>query len=154
MIKYTLKLMLVMTLCAPSFGCDQGTKTKNSSTTTQSVTSPSSTQKKLTGAKSKGAIKQGGADAGPRGDAQKGESVYLTYCSACHQKDGKAMGGLLGANFVDDTTRLAKPDSVLLKSIREGITGKLVMPPQKDILSAEQIKDVLAYIRKTFGGPM
>ncbi len=92
-------------------------------------------------------------DAGPVGDAAKGAALYASKCLACHQKDGKAMGGMLGANFVDDKARLAKPDSVLLASIRDGVKGKsAVMPPQKDAMSAQEMKDVLAYVRKTFGG--
>lgn len=93
------------------------------------------------------------ADAGPPGDAAKGEALYKQFCLACHQPDGSGMKGALAADFVNDKSRLQKPDSVLLKSIAEGVTGKMaVMPPQKDLLTETQRKDVLAYIRREFGG--
>ena len=95
---------------------------------------------------------QGAADAGPRGDAKAGEAIYKAKCAPCHQADGKGMNGALGGNFVDDKTLLAKPDSVLLGSIAEGVKGKkAVMPPQKDLLSEQERKDALAYIRETYG---
>lgn len=91
-------------------------------------------------------------DAGPPGDATKGADVFGRICVACHQKDGSGMNGMLAANFKTDKTRLAQPDSVLLKSIAEGKKGeKLTMPPQKGVLTEQEIKDVLAYVRKTFG---
>ena len=92
-------------------------------------------------------------DAGPPGDPVAGQKVYDKVCKACHQADRKGMGGALAANFVEDKTRLQKPDSVLLESIAEGIKGKkAIMPPQKDALSEQERKDALAYIRKSFGG--
>jgi mono/diheme cytochrome c family protein len=59
---------------------------------------------------------------------------------------------MLAASFVDDKSRLAKSDAELLNSIKNGVVanGK-VMPPQKDVLSDTEMRDVLAYIRKTFG---
>lgn len=93
-------------------------------------------------------------DAGPPGDAAKGAEVYKKVCMACHQKDGRGMNGALAADFRGDGARLQKPDSVLLKSIREGKTsGNLVMPAQKDNLRPQEIKDALAYVRATFGTP-
>ena len=96
------------------------------------------------------------ADAEPAaavtGDAEAGATVYATYCVACHQADGTGMGGMLGANFKGDPTRLAKSDAELLTAIRDGYQGKVgVMPPQKGVLTEQQMADVLAYIRKQFG---
>jgi mono/diheme cytochrome c family protein len=87
------------------------------------------------------------------GDPVAGEEVYKRICVACHQLDGSGLNGMLAADFVKDKTRLAKPNDVLINSIREGIVadGK-VMPPQKDVLSDEEIKNAISYIRKTFGG--
>lgn len=95
---------------------------------------------------------QGPADAGPRGDPKAGEAIYKSRCLACHQADGKGMNGAMGGNFVEEKFRLAKPDSELLKTIAEGVQGKkAIMPPQKDVLSEQERKDALAYIRETFG---
>lgn len=86
------------------------------------------------------------------GDPEAGKEVYLKACSACHQPDGSGLNGMLAANFVSDKTRLAKPNEVLLNSIRNGIIAEnKVMPPHKDILSDPEIKNALSYIRKTFG---
>ncbi len=91
-------------------------------------------------------------DAGPRGDATKGEELFKLLCVACHQKDGKGMGGAMAADFVNNKVHLEKPDSVLLESIANGVQGaKAAMPPQKDLLNEQERKDVLAYIRKSFG---
>jgi len=86
------------------------------------------------------------------GDPVAGEAVYKKICTACHQADGSGMNGMLAANFVADKSRLAKSNEELLTSIRDGRTvdGK-VMPPQKGILSEQEMKDALSYIRKSFG---
>ena len=161
MAQYTLILGLMITIFTPITACDNGTSNKvKISAGSHPFTSKSKheVKKKVKVKDSSKSVKtinkaiseKGRADSGPRGNVQKGEKVYTIYCVACHQKDGKGMGGLLAANFVDDIKRLAKPDSVLLKSIREGVTGKSVMPAHKMILSEQEIKDVLAYIRATF----
>ncbi|HHO52023.1 MAG TPA: cytochrome c [Deltaproteobacteria bacterium] len=86
------------------------------------------------------------------GDAADGAALYTTYCAACHGVDGR---GPVGANFVEDKTRLAKPDAELLASIAEGkTTERGAMPPFAAVLDERQRADVLAYIRATFGeGP-
>ncbi len=86
------------------------------------------------------------------GDPEAGKAVYLRICSACHQPDGSGLNGMLAANFVSDKTRLAKSNEVLLNSISNGIVAdNKIMPPQKDVLSDQEMKDALSYIRKTFG---
>ena len=86
------------------------------------------------------------------GDPAAGEAVYMRACAACHQKDGSGMNGMLAADFVKDKSRLAKSNEVLLNSIANGITlDNRIMPPQKDVLSEQERKDVLSYIRQTFG---
>ena len=85
------------------------------------------------------------------GDVEAGAKVYATYCTACHQADGSGMNGMLAANFVKDAERLAQPDEVLLAVIRDGKTGKVgVMPPWGATLKAQEMVDVLAYVRATF----
>lgn len=90
-------------------------------------------------------------DAGPPGDPEAGAIVFKGTCEACHQKDGSGLGGALAANF-NEPGRLAKPDSVLLNSIAKGFQGKTaVMPAHEKLLTEQQRKDALAYIRATFG---
>ena len=87
------------------------------------------------------------------GDAAAGEATYKQYCIACHQADGTGLNGMLAGNFVADKARLAKPDEELITSIRDGVTGKIgTMPPWGTTLSEQDMADVLAYIRATFGG--
>ncbi len=91
------------------------------------------------------------ATAAPDEAVARGAVVYGMFCFACHGVDGK---GPIGANFVADPTRLAKSDEVLLKTIREGMTGTVgVMPPWGPVINEGQQRDVLAYIRASFGAP-
>ena len=85
------------------------------------------------------------------GASAAGAAVYKTYCVACHQTDGRGMGGMLAADFVGDPSRLAKSDEQLLTSIRDGVTGKIgVMPPWGAALSETQQQEVLSYVRSQF----
>ena len=76
-----------------------------------------------------------------------GERTYLMYCASCHGYNGQGNNGL-GADFVNDKSRLAKPDAELIDDIRNG-EGR--MPAWGGILSDQEIRDVLAYIRHKFG---
>ncbi len=89
------------------------------------------------------------ADAALLGDAEAGKAIYDKSCIACHQADGKGMGGALGADFVNDKTRSAKSNAQLLASIEHGIKGT-TMVSWAPLLSETERKDVLAYIRKAF----
>jgi mono/diheme cytochrome c family protein/glucose/arabinose dehydrogenase len=79
-----------------------------------------------------------------------GEKVYRMFCIACHQADGRGIPNG-PANFVDDKSRLAKPDDQLLQIISAGNENK-GMPPFGSSLTTGQRRAVLAYIRATFGG--
>ena len=74
------------------------------------------------------------------GDLAAGRKTYFTYCVACHQPDGRGIQGG-AANFVDDTTRLAKPDEQLLAIIEKGNEAK-AMPAFGAILSPGQRRAV------------
>ncbi len=78
-----------------------------------------------------------------------GEKTYRLYCVGCHQPDGRGIQGGV-ANFVDDKSRLAKPDTQLLETIARGIETK-GMPAFGETLSAGQRRAALAYIRAAFG---
>lgn len=93
-------------------------------------------------------------------DLEAGRRIYGTYCVTCHQPDGTggAVPGVDGAalpvaaNFTrrDPGAPLAKPDAELLQLITHGVPGK-PMPPFGGVLKAEEIRDVLAYLRSAFG---
>ena len=87
------------------------------------------------------------------GDPEAGAAVYQRSCVACHAADGKGNGGMTGANLADDETRLGKSNGELIHAITNGILDKTPpMPPQQGILSEQEIKDALAYVRHQFGG--
>ncbi len=86
------------------------------------------------------------------GNAAAGRRVYREACNKCHGQDGRGSGGLTGGNFVDEKSRLAKSDTELIEIIKEGKKGKIgTMPAHEDLLTDQQIRDVLAYIRATYG---
>jgi len=86
------------------------------------------------------------------GDPVAGAEVYKIYCEACHQADGTGMMGMLGADFVNDKTRLAKPNAALMYAIENGVEGTMMEAMGAKVPEQDQ-KDVISYIRKTFGDP-
>lgn len=91
------------------------------------------------------------ADTSMPGDPAAGEAIYTTNCVACHGADGRGNGGV-GGDFIGEPERLAQDNAVLIAKIADGITGNRVMPPHKDILTDQEIKDALSYIRQEWGG--
>ena len=85
------------------------------------------------------------------GDPEAGAEVYGRICVACHGADGTGNGGITGADFVHDESRLSKSNEELLTSIENGIPNNPPMPPQGDNLSEQERKDALSYIRREFG---
>lgn len=85
------------------------------------------------------------------GDPVAGEAVYTANCIACHAANGRGNGGVTGADFVGDRRRLAKNNETLLHSIREGVPNAMPMPAHRDILTDQQMRDALSYIRSHFG---
>jgi len=81
------------------------------------------------------------------GDVSKGKVVFDRNCAGCHGTEGKGNGyKLLGPDPADLTSRrtAAKSNGELLKTIHD---GKPNMPAWKNLLSEEQARDVLAYVR-------
>jgi mono/diheme cytochrome c family protein len=87
----------------------------------------------------------------------KGEQLYLTYCSNCHQKDGKGLGRLYppiaDADFIQQN-----PESVLC-IIRFGIEGELTvngtmynmaMPPNPALTDLD-VAQIATYILNSWG---
>jgi caa(3)-type oxidase subunit IV len=88
------------------------------------------------------------------GDPARGQLVYQKICIACHGPDGRGNGGKTAADFVGDRARLAKSDDDLLRVIDGGLTGKIgTMPPWRGVITAQEQRDALAYIRQQFGAP-
>ena len=89
------------------------------------------------------------------GDAAAGAKVYLQTCAACHGDNGK---GLVPGtpDFTQAGGVLSQTDTVLADRITHGYQSEgspMVMPPKggNDQLTATDIDNVIAYLRKTFG---
>jgi len=84
-----------------------------------------------------------------QGSLDKGQSVYTTHCLNCHGRMGKG-DGPIGKMLIPPAANLAvlgkKSDQELLKTIQDGRPGT-AMPSWKGNLSAQDIVDILSYIR-------
>lgn len=84
---------------------------------------------------------------GTRIAAQTGERIYRSVCQACHQSDAR---GAQGAGFypaLAENPRLASPAYPLTVVLH----GKNGMPPLRDLLSDQQVAEVVNYVRSHFG---
>lgn len=71
-----------------------------------------------------------------------GEAVFAQNCVACHLAD---LSGSIGPSFLDDEWIHGGQAADILRTIREGVPAKGMIPWQ-GILSPEQIHHVAAYI--------
>ncbi len=90
------------------------------------------------------------------GDAQKGKTIYETYCVACHGPQGKGDGPAAAsltkkpANHSDGNYMNKLPNEELFKAIKEGgasVGRSNLMPAWGATLKDDQVKDVLAFLR-------
>lgn len=75
--------------------------------------------------------------------AKSGEAKF-TMCAACHGMDGKGNIALGAPNLTDDIWLYGGSDQALREAIMQGRTG--AMPAQKDLLTANKIHVLAAYI--------
>ncbi len=74
--------------------------------------------------------------------------IYLSNCASCHGFDGSPI--LAGVPNFTKWERLEKDDSELFISVRDGRpseSGGVPMPAWKGILSEEEVKSVITYLR-------
>ena len=71
-----------------------------------------------------------------------GANTFLTYCAGCHGQDGFA--AYEHAPSFSMGERLQKDDRELLQSV---LNGKNSMPPWRDMLSVEDLRNAIAYLR-------
>jgi cytochrome c len=96
-------------------------------------------------AKEKSAGKKGASSAA----VTRGKQVFDEKCAVCHyaDSDAKKIGpGLKGLSKRGTFT--VKNDKVTDESLKTWIeNGDTLMPPFKDVLQPDQIKDVIAYVK-------
>lgn len=82
------------------------------------------------------------ADRAIAADERKGREVYEIHCAGCHGVDGVSLDPLV-PNFADGDA-LVLMDAELFQRIGD---GKETMPAFRGILSSEEMRNVIAYIR-------
>ena len=86
---------------------------------------------------------------GKSGSAAKGKEVFDEKCSVCHfaDSDARKIGpGLKGIGKRGTFT--VNNNKVTDDSLKTWIeNGDAMMPPFKDVLDAQQVKDVIAYVK-------
>jgi len=104
----------------------------------------------LTGALAASAGAQSTADAAATSghvDGPTGEDTFMRVCSACHMPDAK---GAEGAGFypaLAGNPRL-RSGSYPVYVVMKGMNG---MPPLGELMTDEQVADVVNYVRTHFG---
>ena len=97
-------------------------------------------------AKEKSAGKKGASN---NGAATRGKQVFDEKCAVCHyaDSDAKKIGpGLKGLSKRGTFT--VNNNKVTDESLKTWIeNGDTLMPPFKDVLTPDQIKDVIAYVK-------
>lgn len=87
-------------------------------------------------------------------DIQHGSAIFHETCIVCHGANGK--GAIPGApDFTASGGVLSLPNGLLEKRVENGFHdagSPIAMPPKggNPSLTKDDIKDVLAYLRKTF----
>ncbi len=89
------------------------------------------------------------ASHGSSGSAVKGKEVFEKKCAICHyaDKEAKKIGpGLKGMHKRGTFT--VNGNKITDESLKTWIeNGDSLMPPMKETLEADQIKDVIAYVK-------
>lgn len=76
--------------------------------------------------------------------AELGKAIYSQNCAACHGADGKGMHAVGAPNLTDDIWLYDGSRDGVLQTLRKGRSNQ--MPAQKDILRADKIHLLTAYV--------
>lgn len=90
-----------------------------------------------------------------RGDVERGAALHLKHCAECHGADGKAEVIVMHMDVPprdqsDPLYMKTLPDAFLYLAIcrgGEGVGKNFIMPAWGDLLSDQDIKDLVAQIR-------
>lgn len=135
----TVKLMVtVLAAAIAAVACSQGSATSNN-TASANVNKPAQSAPSP-------------APAATPDEAEMTAELYKTNCAACHKPDGKGGkvtidGKTLDPDDITTARMAAKTDEKLTGYIRDGFPDD-GMPAFKDKLSADQIKAIVAHVRK------
>ncbi|RME68998.1 MAG: secretion protein HlyD [Verrucomicrobia bacterium] len=72
------------------------------------------------------------------------DALYKTYCATCH---GQNLEGGQGSSLIDDVWKYGATDDAIARIIAEGVPDQGVVP-WKAVLSPEQIRSLVIYIRE------
>ncbi|MBV9290769.1 MAG: cytochrome c [Hyphomicrobiales bacterium] len=78
---------------------------------------------------------------------QEGAAIYAEVCAACHQPDAKGASGAGAYPALAGNSELISAGYVL-QVLFEGLRG---MPPVGEMMSDQQVADVVNYVRSHFG---
>jgi cytochrome c oxidase cbb3-type subunit 3 len=78
------------------------------------------------------------------GAVERGREKYMMMCIGCHGPTGTGMAALGAANLTDDVWLHGTDEADIRDVILNGRMSQ--MPPQRDTLSAERIRTVVAYV--------
>ena len=95
------------------------------------------------------------------GDAFSGKKLYQAYCFPCHGLSGKGDGIAADVlrtkprDLTNDGFMSSRTDQQLFTAIRKSASphGQLTMPDWQGALTAQQIQDLVAYVRTLHRSP-
>jgi len=88
---------------------------------------------------------------------EKAEDIYRTYCTQCHGVEGNGKGinirdmSVQPRDHTDTHEMSTRSDADLFKAIKEGgvaVNKSVLMPNWGDVISDEEITDLVAHLRK------
>lgn len=81
-----------------------------------------------------------------QGNSENGALVYRDWCANCHGPDGMTPVGPEGIIIVDSAFLSATSEDQLVETISAGFPAPDDMPAFREILSSQEISDVLAWL--------
>jgi mono/diheme cytochrome c family protein len=87
------------------------------------------------------------------GGGDPGEQVYLSYCSSCHQPNGRGIGNAI-PNLADNGAVAAQGPQDVIRAVEGGLPAQDTygpMPGFATVLTPQQIADVANYVRTSWG---
>lgn len=82
-----------------------------------------------------------------RGDSANGAVLFTDWCTNCHGPDGTTPSGSRGLVIIDPAYLASVNDDHLIEVISTGFPKPNDMPAFREILSSQEISDLLAWLR-------